>query len=138
MAEIAGIALGAASLTASLKTCIEAFDFIRSLQDQKKDHIVLGIRLTAQQGRLVAWAEHFGLAGDLEDDYLDYEAIKTRVRTDKVLEILQTIRDMLEEASKIQHKYGAQHSQTAEPKERNSGLDKLVSAFSLGGAKVMS
>ncbi|KAH8798110.1 prion-inhibition and propagation-domain-containing protein [Hyaloscypha sp. PMI_1271] len=104
---IAGLALSAISVAALFTTCIECFDIIVAGKNFSEDYEQLCALFSLQRARFGLWGESVGLVPNPHGHRLRYD--KSLDRPDirpGVERVLNNIKSLLEEAGKVDERYG--------------------------------
>ncbi|KAE9369679.1 hypothetical protein N431DRAFT_443310 [Stipitochalara longipes BDJ] len=104
---IAGLALSAISVAALFTTCIECFDIVVAGKNFSEDYEQLCALFSLQRARFGLWGESVGLVPNPDGRRLRYD--KNLDRPDirpGVERILNNIKSFLEEAGKVDERYG--------------------------------
>ncbi|KAN0101979.1 Prion-inhibition and propagation domain containing protein [Hyaloscypha variabilis] len=128
---IAGLALSAISVAALFTTCIECFDIVVAGKNFSEDYEQLCALFSLQRARFGLWGECVGLVPNPGGRRLRYD--KNLDRPDirpGVERILNNIKSLLEEAGKVDERYGLSSNIPQGSEVSNSkGLDIFKGSF---------
>ncbi|TVY73484.1 Ubiquitin-conjugating enzyme E2 [Lachnellula suecica] len=129
---IAGLALSAVSVAALFKTCIECFDIVVAGKNFSEDFEQLCALFSLQRARFGLWGESVGLVPNPTDGRrLRYDQNLNRPDIRPGVErILHNIKTLLEEANKVDDRYGAlPESSTTSEISSSKGIDVFKGPF---------
>ena len=105
MAEaIIGVVASSLTLAALFKNCVEAFDLIRTAQNQERDYKRLSIKLNIEKCRLYNWGESMRLIATVAGSRK--RPLDTFIFRDHVKDILELILHLFHDSSKLTERYG--------------------------------
>jgi hypothetical protein len=124
--EIAGLAIGVASLAGLYSCCIGAFQLVQKGRSFGKDYKILETKFGNQELRLRAWGRACGLIDESQyDQRLDEPELHERLQA-----TLDCIKLLLSDAKELKERYGLRRCQAGVSDEQNADLAISASSAS--------
>ncbi len=146
MAEIIGVVSGSLTLAALFRTCVEAFDLIRTAQNQERDYKRLSIKLNIEKCRLYNWGRAMRLISGGTSSR--QRPLDTFIFRDHVKDVLEEILQLFNDSQKLTERYGCKaisftqdpygYSLVARDTAPIQNLAAAFSNFTLGTASDLS
>ena len=106
MAELIGTIASAVTFAALFKSCIDAFEIIKTAQNQEADLRKLVLKLNLEKCRLYTWGEAMGLTGAKKEQPVSATCEFQSV----MMETLQMLLQLFEDSDRLQNVYGCKQS----------------------------
>ena len=146
MAEVIGVVSGSLTLAALFKTGVEAFDLIRTAQNQERDYKRLSVKLSIEKCRFYNWGISMRLIN--ADASNRQRPLDTFIWRDHVKEVLELIVQLFNDSQKLTERYGCKAISAAQDPygysliaKDTAAIQNLAAAFSnfrLGTASDLS
>jgi hypothetical protein len=131
MAEALGVVSSALTLAGLFKICIEAFDLIRTMQNQEVDLKKLTLRLNIEKCRLYTWGETMGLTRPARGS--KPRPLDSCPFQDIVKESLDFILQLFNNTHRLKDKYGCREADSAQAlltnRDESSTVKHLAASF---------
>jgi len=125
MAEPVGLLFGVIALAGTFKDCVDLFSYIRASRSLGRDHEILETKLDVEKTLFLQWAQRVRLLRPEYDERLDHPPTR-----DTIARVLASVRLLLSEGDKLQHRYGLERQAVEEPvhvmKSVEEGNDRLL------------
>jgi len=125
MAEPVGLLFGVIALAGTFKDCVDLFSYIRASRSLGRDHEILETKLDVEKTLFLQWAQRVRLLRPEYDERLDHPPTR-----DTIARVLASVRLLLSEGDKLQHRYGLEIQAVEEPvhvmKSVEEGNDRLL------------